>query len=118
MPASTSSFNFQPSFSGGPNSNVRYENLNKHDRSGHRTNMDSSNSATESNKKQGLPDPDVPIEKGKKIGSKVKTFPDPSNPMDEDPLDETDEQILTVAENTVDPSGKGSYHFVFLIACS
>ena len=64
-------------------------------------------------------DPHVP-EKGKKRKNGVKNFPDPSiNQVDEEfSLEETDEQIPTVAESTVDSSRKSLYHFVFLIACS
>ena len=48
----------------------------------------------------------------------MRTSPDPSNRMDDGHLsDETDEQIPTAEESTVDSSGKSSYHFVFLIAC-
>ena len=48
----------------------------------------------------------------------MRTSPNP-NRMDEDPSsDETDEQIPTAAESTVDSSRKSSYRFVFLIACS
>ena len=50
----------------------------------------------------------------------MKTFPDPGiNEVDEeDSVDETDEQLSTAAERSVDSSRKSSYHFVFLIACS
>ena len=72
---------------------------------------DSFDPATESNRKQRL-DPHVP-EKRKKKNSGVKTVPDPIiDQVDEEAsLDETDEQIPTVAER------KSSYHFVFLILC-
>ena len=77
---------------------------------------DSFDSATESNPKRGFLDPDVPIKIRKKRNSGVRTSPDP-NRMDEEPSsDETDEQIPTAAESTVDSSRKSSYRFVFLIA--
>ena len=78
---------------------------------------DSFDSATKSNRKQAFSDPHM--SKGKK-DSGVKTFPDPGiNEVDEeDSVDETDEQLSTAAERSVDSSRKSSYHFVFLIACS
>lgn len=79
---------------------------------------DSFDSATESNPKREFPDSDMPIEIRKKRSSGMRTSPNP-NRMDEDPSsDETDEQIPTAAESTVDSSRKSSYRFVFLIACS
>lgn len=80
-------------------------------------NHDSFDSAFESNRKRGFPDPDVP----KKTRKKNNGGPDDPDPygMDEDPsLDETDEQIPTTAESTDNSSGKSLYQFVFLIASS
>ena len=80
----------------------------------------SSDSATERNGKEGLLDSHAPKEKGKERDSGVKTSTDPGiNQVDEEALlEETDEQLSTALESTVDPSGKGSYHFVSLIPCS
>ena len=81
---------------------------------------DSFDSATKSNRKQAFSDPHMSKGKGKKKESGVKTSPDPGiNQMDEeDSVDETDEQLSTAAESSVDSSRESSYHFVFLIACS
>jgi len=118
---STSPFNFAPSFSVGPNSN-----FNRQDHSVHRTNINSFNeddktvrdsfndnslvdstgkhAASESNRNQGLLDSRVPR---KKKNSGVKPSPDPINRVDEEPpSEETDEQIQTAEESTVDSSGK------------
>ena len=77
---------------------------------------DSFDPAAESNRKEGFLVPDAPRERRKKKNSRVKTSPEPSNRVDEEP-DETDEQIPTEVEST-DSLGKSSYHSVFLIACS
>ena len=74
---------------------------------------DSFDPATESDRKRGYPDREGPTET-KKSGVRTSLDPDPM-PVDEE--DDTEEQISTLAESTVDPSGKSPYHFMFLIAC-
>lgn len=123
-PVSTSSFNFPPSSSGGPNFNTYYGNLTKHDHRVHQTNIDSFNqhnhttqnsfndnsytstgkhSAPENVKKRGSAEPDLPR---KKRSSGEKTLPDPQILVEETSSDEADEHIPTAAQSGVNSPGK------------
>ena len=120
-PASLSSSNFRPSSSSDPDFNTCDYNQVSFELDVD----DSFDPATESNRRRGFLDPDVPRETREENNSRVRTSADDPDPngMDEEPsLDETDEQSPSAAESTqaVDSLGnlKSLYRFVSPTSCS